>query len=384
MKVESKQLESSVTLRGESLPTQDDRHVKQEGLLPQGPRKYWEISAHCNTIRLPQSKPDISFDNPSSNYYYQLLTSAAPNRQEAKLITQAQLQGLARLNRSKMQVRNFVFPVQLMKMKHMDPQSRQKIIEELCKYFSLQRGLYNIVLEQAELKFQDLCCLLVAIAGSCRVKSLYLWHVLNTCEKPFKGPLQSDIVLDDLPRVPYTYNPGGRKYLRELGKAKVHKLEREISKETKKVVISDESLTKKSDLRKVPSYTNKSGESSYNLRVQQSPNVDSHDFMVRTHSRVDSNNLFTQHQKEGMKNKSTLNRSVSYADQNTFSQTESYNSQTTGLYSDNILKQNVNENKSVNNSLKLNQSISFAQQSTSQQESYHKHFTARKLPQSVY
>lgn len=195
---------------------------KHDQELGQQTRKHWEIPGHCSNLLFPTSYPDIQFSSSSGSYYYQLFCNeTTPDQELVKEVRYAYYKVLAKLNNSSVQVKNFFLPVQLMKLKYIDPYSRQRIVEELCKFLSSQENLRSVILEQAEVTFSDLCCILLSVARNSLVKQLYLFGVLRRCEIPFKGPLHSDSNLDHLPRVPFTYNPGGRKYLRELNRIKV-------------------------------------------------------------------------------------------------------------------------------------------------------------------
>ncbi|XP_046670331.1 uncharacterized protein LOC124360615 isoform X1 [Homalodisca vitripennis] len=194
---------------------------EEEELLGQDVRKHWEIGP----LLFAAPYHDIDFTSPACQFYYlQYACNGLPDRQLVGPVRQAYYQVLARLNHSELQVKNFILPVQLMKLKYIDPYSRQRIIENICRYLSLQTCLRSVVLEEAEITFADLCRFLLALNVNSHIRKLYLWGVLKKCETPFTGPLQSDTDLDNLPRIPYTYNPGGRKYLKKLAALKYEEM----------------------------------------------------------------------------------------------------------------------------------------------------------------
>uniref|UniRef100_A0A1B6KPH8 Uncharacterized protein n=1 Tax=Graphocephala atropunctata TaxID=36148 RepID=A0A1B6KPH8_9HEMI len=181
--------------------------------LGQDVRKHWEIGS----LLFAAPYHEIDFTSEACQFYYlQYVCNGVPDRQLVGPVRQAYYRVLARLNQSKLQVKNFILPVQLMKFKYIDPYSRQRIIEDICRYLSSQEHLRSVVLEEASVTFADLCRFLLALNVNSHVRRLFLCGVLDRCETPLKGPLQSDIILDNLPRIPYTYNPGGRKFLKSL------------------------------------------------------------------------------------------------------------------------------------------------------------------------
>lgn len=195
--------------------------TKGDQTLGQEVRNHWEISGHCSKLLFPTSYSDVQFSTSSGSYYYQTFCNdTVPDQELVREVKGAYYKVLANLNSSSIQAKNFILPAQLMKLKYIDPYSRQRIIDDLCRFLSTQEKLRSVVLEQAGVTFPDLCRLLLSVGRSSLVKRLYLFGVLGECVVPFKGPLQSDKSLDYLPRVPFTYNPGGRKYLRELKKLK--------------------------------------------------------------------------------------------------------------------------------------------------------------------
>ncbi|XP_046670332.1 uncharacterized protein LOC124360615 isoform X2 [Homalodisca vitripennis] len=163
---------------------------EEEELLGQDVRKHWEIGP----LLFAAPYHDIDFTSPACQFYYlQYACNGLPDRQLVGPVRQAYYQVLARLNHSELQVKNFILPVQLMKLKYIDPYSRQRIIENICRYLSLQTCLRSVVLEEAEITFADLCRFLLALNVNSHIRKLYLWGVLKKCETPFTGPLQMSI-----------------------------------------------------------------------------------------------------------------------------------------------------------------------------------------------
>uniref|UniRef100_A0A1B6F3P3 Uncharacterized protein n=1 Tax=Cuerna arida TaxID=1464854 RepID=A0A1B6F3P3_9HEMI len=204
--------------------SKQNKSEEEEELLGQDVRKHWEIGS----LLFAAPYHDIDFTSPACQFYYlQYTCNGLPDRQLVGPVRQAYYQVLGRLNHSELQVKNFILPVQLMKVKYIDPYSRQRIIEYICQYLSLQTCLRSVVLEEAGITFADLCRFLLALNVNSHIKKLFLWGVLEKCETPFIGPLQSDTNLDNLPRIPYTYNPGGRKYLKKLAALKYEEMLKE-------------------------------------------------------------------------------------------------------------------------------------------------------------